>query len=30
MRQLGQNPTEQELNDLIEEVDVDKNGEVDF
>ena len=30
MRSLGQNPTDAELNDLIEEVDVDGNGEVDF
>jgi calmodulin len=30
MRSLGQNPTEAELDELIEEVDVDGNGEVDF
>jgi len=30
MRSLGQNPTDAELNKLIEEVDADGNGEVDF
>ena len=30
MRSLGQNPTESELQDMINEVDVDGNGSVDF
>ncbi|EDW84951.1 uncharacterized protein Dwil_GK18988 [Drosophila willistoni] len=30
MRSLGQNPTEAELQDLVNEVDVDGNGEIDF
>jgi len=30
MRSLNQDPTEEELNEMIEEVDLDKNGEVDF
>nr|AAV73912.1 calmodulin-like protein [Pinctada fucata] len=30
MRSLGQNPNEQELQDLVEEIDTDGNGEVDF
>ena len=30
MRSLGQNPTEDELQDLINEVDADGNGEIDF
>jgi len=30
MRSLGQNPTEQELKDMIEEVDTDNNGTIDF
>lgn len=30
MRTLGQNPTEQELIDLINEVDVDGSGSIDF
>jgi calmodulin len=30
LKQLGQNLSDQELKDLIEEVDMDKNGEVDF
>lgn len=30
MRSLGQNPTEQELMDMVNEVDTDGNGEIDF
>lgn len=30
MRNLGQNPTEEELKDIIAEIDIDGNGEVDF
>mmetsp|Transcript_44859 Transcript_44859/g.71619 ORF Transcript_44859/g.71619 Transcript_44859/m.71619 type:complete len:205 (+) Transcript_44859:71-685(+) len=30
MRSLGQNPSDQELTDLVEEVDIDGNGEIDF
>ncbi|KAM3141861.1 hypothetical protein pb186bvf_005947 [Paramecium bursaria] len=30
MRQLGINPSQAELNEMINEVDVDGNGEVDF
>lgn len=30
MRALGQNPTEQELLDMVNEVDVDGSGTIDF
>lgn len=30
MRALGQNPTEQELLDMVNEVDVDGSGNIDF
>ncbi|KAK2988579.1 hypothetical protein RJ640_001513, partial [Escallonia rubra] len=30
MRSLGQNPTEVELQDMINEVDADQNGTIDF
>lgn len=30
LQSLGQNPTEQELEEIINEVDIDGNGEVDF
>ena len=30
MRSLGQNPTEAELQDIINEVDADQNGTIDF
>lgn len=30
MRSLGQNPTDQELDDMVKEIDVDGNGEIDF
>ena len=30
MRSLGQNPKEEELNDMINEIDEDGNGTVDF
>ena len=30
MRSLGQNPHDQELNDMINEIDEDGNGHVDF
>lgn len=30
MRSLRQNPTETELQDMINEVDVDRNGSIDF
>eukprot|EP00357_Protocruzia_adherens_P029075 CAMPEP_0115001442 /NCGR_PEP_ID=MMETSP0216-20121206/17379_1 /TAXON_ID=223996 /ORGANISM="Protocruzia adherens, Strain Boccale" /LENGTH=170 /DNA_ID=CAMNT_0002366779 /DNA_START=33 /DNA_END=545 /DNA_ORIENTATION=+ len=30
MEALGQNPTEEEIRDMIEEVDMNRNGEIDF
>lgn len=30
MRSLGQNPTETEIEDMINEVDTDRNGTIDF
>ena len=30
MKNLGQNPTEQQLKDMVEEVDIDKNGTIEF
>merc|ERR1711976_86789 len=30
MRSLGQNPSEDELQDMVNEVDIDGNGEIDF
>lgn len=30
MRSLGQNPTEQELLDMVNEVDIDGSGTIDF
>lgn len=30
MRSLGQNPTDEELNDMINELDVDHTGSIDF
>lgn len=30
MRSLGQNPSESELQDMINEVDADNNGSIDF
>jgi Ca2+-binding EF-hand superfamily protein len=30
MRSLGLNPTDGELQDMVDEVDVDKNGTIDF
>lgn len=30
MRSLGQNPTEQELQDMVNEVDIDGSGTIDF
>ena len=30
MRAMGQNPTEDELNSLVMEVDIDGNGTIDF
>ena len=30
MRNLGQNPTEQELQDMINEIDINGNGHIDF
>ena len=30
MKSLGQNPTDEELQEMVNEVDVDGNGEIDF
>lgn len=30
MKQLGQNPTKAELQDIVQEIDEDGNGEIDF
>ena len=30
MRSLGQNPTDEELHDMISEVDIDNTGSIDF
>lgn len=30
MRSLGQNPTESELQDIVNELDVDRTGTIDF